>query len=45
MQEGDGVVPEEAQRKNPNAIKFTSASAEVQLLHTHASFASSPLMH
>jgi len=31
MQAGDGVVPEEAQRKNPNAIKFTGGAAEVVL--------------
>lgn len=31
FQEGDGVVPEEAQRKNPNALKFTGGPAEVLL--------------
>lgn len=31
VQQGDGVVPEEAQRRNPNAIKFTGGSAEVPL--------------
>lgn len=41
VQEGDGVVPEEAQRKNPNAMKFIGGPAEVLrlflflfLLHT-----------
>ncbi len=32
-QEGDGVVPEEVQRRNPNAIKFTGGPAEVPLHH------------
>ena len=29
VQVGDGFVPEEAQRKNPNAIKFTASTPEV----------------
>ncbi|KAL0042476.1 hypothetical protein WJX79_001033 [Trebouxia sp. C0005] len=28
LKEGDGVVPEEAQRRNPNAMKFTGGPAE-----------------
>lgn len=36
-QEGNGVVPEEGQRKNPNAIKFSGGSAEVAF-HQYSCF-------
>ena len=34
VQVGDGFVPEEAQRKNPNAIKFTASTPEVSTVNT-----------